>query len=66
MVKTFDRKISEDGKIWYTLKQIGDNFVIFKSRVGAEADFADNLGEFTNLEKANESFKNIVKYIEIK
>ncbi len=60
MVKTLDRKISEDGKIWYSLKQIGNNFVIFKSRAGAEADFADTLGEFTDLEKANESFKNVV------
>lgn len=62
MVKTLDRKISDDGEIWYSLKQIGNNFVIFKSKftVGAtEADFADKLGEFINLEKATESFKKI-------
>lgn len=60
MVKILERKISDDGKTEYLLKEIGSHFVIIKSKftVGAtEADFADKVAEFTDLEKAKESFK---------
>jgi len=60
--KTIFKKASGDGKRHYRLVQFDSKYAIFKTTYqngATEAEFAENLGEFSDKEKAKKFFDKL-------